>query len=90
MPARRLSSGVWKSTSWPSTVIRPSSGRCTPVRHLISVDLPAPLSPTIAVISPLRAAIDAPRSAVTLPKRLTIPSSTRVSVATAVVIAGTS
>ena len=55
MPALRLSSGAWKSTGSPSTVMRPSSGRCTPVRHLISVDLPAPLSPTMAVISPVRA-----------------------------------
>src|SRR4029078_2204973 len=39
-------------TSSPSNRISPLSGECVPAMHLISVDLPAPLSPTSAIPSP--------------------------------------
>src|SRR5687768_12668971 len=39
---------------WPLRVIRPLSGVWMPVSTLISVDLPAPFSPTRAWISPGR------------------------------------
>ena len=48
IPAAIASRGVWKSTSSPLTRIVPSSGRCAPYSVFISVDLPAPFSPTIA------------------------------------------
>ncbi len=52
--ARRASSGLEKRTALPSKSILPPSGPCTPETHFMRVDLPAPLSPTIAVISPSR------------------------------------
>ena len=39
-------------TGWPSMAIVPADGAWTPETILISVDLPAPLSPTSATISP--------------------------------------
>ena len=45
-------SGLRMSTGSPSIRISPWSGRCTPERILISVDLPAPLSPTRPSASP--------------------------------------
>src|SRR5215469_11843160 len=42
---------------------------------LISVDLPAPFSPTMPVIAPLSMASDTPRTACTLPKDLSIATS---------------
>src|SRR5215467_6706989 len=41
-------------TRLPSNRISPLSGECVPAMHLISVDLPAPLSPTSAITSPFR------------------------------------
>src|SRR3954449_5325761 len=41
-----------------------------PATHLISVDLPAPLSPTSAITSPSRTSKSTPRSACTDPKLL--------------------
>src|SRR5215211_712048 len=54
MPRSRASMGELIVTSSPSRRIRPSSGWWTPLRHLMSVDLPAPLSPRRARISPCR------------------------------------
>ena len=51
----------------------PLSKRCTPFRHLISVDLPAPLSPSSASTSPLRTWRSMSSSAETAPKRLRAP-----------------
>src|SRR5262249_18149576 len=42
---------------------------------LISVDLPAPFSPTMPVIAPLSMASDTPRTACTLPNDLSIATS---------------
>src|ERR671937_3063279 len=49
-----------------------------PATLLISVDLPAPLSPTSATTSPARTSKSAARSAWTDPKLLEIPRSSRV------------
>src|SRR5690606_18267612 len=46
----------------------PSSYGCTPARPLISVDLPAPLSPTSAVTLPGYTFSDTPLSTLTGPK----------------------
>jgi len=43
---------------------------CAPLMHLISVDLPAPLSPRSASTSPRRTSRSTPSRAVTAPKRL--------------------
>ena len=70
MPWSRASRGVRKPTSAPSRKNCPEVGWCTPAMILMSVDLPAPLSPTRQVTSPARAVREAPSSATTLPKRL--------------------
>src|SRR3954453_14989755 len=68
------SEGAWStersSTSSPLTTSRPSSGFWKPEMILISVDLPAPLSPSSPSTSPLRRCTLMSRSAVTGPKRL--------------------
>ena len=51
----------------------PRRARCTPERMFISVDLPAPFSPSSAWISPACRSKSTPRSAWTPPKRLTTP-----------------
>src|SRR5581483_1749409 len=65
-------------TSSPSKKISPLSAVCVPATHLISVDLPAPLSPTSAITSPLRTSKSASRSACTEPKLLEMLRSSRV------------
>jgi len=52
MPASRASMGDWKDTARPSSQISPLSGVTAPDSALIRVDLPAPLSPITARISP--------------------------------------
>src|SRR6478609_171076 len=52
MPSFMADLGEAISTGLPSILISPRSGRCTPERILISVDLPAPLSPTRPHTSP--------------------------------------
>ena len=54
MPRWRASSGDFGETSTPSTVIVPEVSVTTPAITLVSVDLPAPFSPTSAWISPRR------------------------------------
>ena len=44
--------GARKCTGWPSSRISPASGMTAPQRHLMSVDLPAPLSPMTPSTSP--------------------------------------
>src|SRR5690606_31199832 len=51
----------------------PSSATCTPASVLTSVDLPAPLSPTSAMISPGATSRSTPLSASTWPKVLRMP-----------------
>src|SRR6266699_517080 len=52
----------------------PRSGRWTPPRMRISVDLPAPFSPTTAWISPNATSKSTPSSATVAPNRLPTPS----------------
>src|SRR3954447_26713607 len=48
----------------------PVSAVCVPAMHLMSVDLPAPLSPTSAITSPLFTSMSTPLSACTEPNDL--------------------
>ena len=57
-----------------------------PAMHLISVDLPAPLSPTSAMTSPARTSKSTSVSASTEPKLLRIPRASSIGVAEAVVV----
>src|SRR6478672_9825000 len=79
MPARRASIGVRKCTTLPSSRISPASGTSAPDSALINVDLPAPLSPITARISPARSSKSAWSSAVTWPYRLTRPRASMTS-----------
>src|SRR6476620_7388720 len=70
-------------TGTPSTRIDPPSAACTPESTLISVDLPAPLSPTSAITSAGRTSRSAPRRASTLPNDLKMPRISKRGVAPA-------
>ena len=52
MPRPSASAGDWKAVGSPSNSIVPLVGPVTPAMILVSVDLPAPFSPTSAWISP--------------------------------------
>ncbi len=54
--------------------------------HLISVDLPAPLSPTSAITSPARTSKSTSVSASTEPKLLRMPRASSIGVAEAVAV----
>ena len=79
MPARSLSWMPRKRWAWPSNRISPSNSPAgmTPLSTFISVDLPAPFSPTTAWISPACTARFTSRSAVTPGKRLVMPRMSR-------------
>ena len=79
MPRARASAGEAKFATFPSNSIVPASGVSTPLRILMSVDLPAPLSPTSPVISPLAICEATSSSATTAPKSLADPSRPRSS-----------
>ena len=51
-PPSRASMGEWNMTFLPSNQTSPASGTTAPETALIRVDLPAPLSPITARISP--------------------------------------
>ena len=68
MPRSRASRGEWKWTSSPSTRYSPSECWCTPLRILMNVDLPAPLSPSTHVTCPASTRQETSLSAITLPK----------------------
>ena len=70
IPLARASRGESNSTGSPSNRYSPSLGLCTPERVLMSVDLPAPLSPSRQVTSPARTNIDTSWRAITDPKYL--------------------
>src|SRR5262245_133669 len=74
MPAAIASWGLVKWHSSPSRRTTPRSGRWTPPRMRISVDLPAPFSPTTAWISPNATSKSTPSSATVAPNRLLTPS----------------
>ena len=65
---RRAISWVGKLVmSWPAKVIEPSRARGLPQIVIISVDLPAPLAPISATISPSPTSTSTPLSAAMLP-----------------------
>ena len=61
-----------RSASPPRRMV-PSSGRTRPRRHLMRVDLPAPLGPTSAVTRPDATWMSTPSSAVSRPNRFRSP-----------------
>src|SRR3954465_14369679 len=61
--------------------MRPASGRWTPVRTLMSVDLPAPFWPITAWTSPGKRRKSTPRSAWTPEKRFEIPCTSSTGIA---------
>src|SRR5690349_23841124 len=79
MPSERAWSTERSSVSSPLMNSRPSSGFWKPEMILISVDLPAPLSPKRPSTSPLPRCRLTSRSAVTGPKRLAMCSTTSTS-----------
>src|SRR4029079_334746 len=79
MPSARAWSTPLGSYGSPRSVIRPSSGFSNPQMIFISVDLPAPLSPSRPSTSPSFRCRSISRSATTGPKRLLIPSTRRTS-----------
>src|SRR6185503_17915106 len=74
IPSERARAGVMCGTARPATVSVPASGRSAPVMILMSVDLPAPFSPTSAWTSPGRRSNDTPRSARTPSKDFEMPA----------------
>ncbi len=75
MPCPIASAGVEKVISEPLTLMVPSSGFCTPYRIFISVDLPAPFSPTRAWMVPVRIVMSTSWLAITPGNRLPMPLS---------------
>src|SRR3984957_11613579 len=78
MPRSSALLGESKCTGLPSTRYSPEDGLCTPASVLISVDLPAPLSPSRQCTSPRRRRTVTPLNAITLPKNLLTFSSARM------------
>ena len=72
-PAAWASRGERKATGRPSMAIVPASGDSTPARMFMSVDLPAPFSPSKALSRPEQTVIPAPASACTPGNALRIP-----------------
>src|SRR5262245_41287099 len=70
MPSAEASCGVCSETGWPSNSTSPESYDWTPASPLISVDLPAPLSPTSALTFPGWTSMSTPLSTSTGPKLL--------------------
>src|SRR4051812_24003474 len=83
MPSERAWSTERSSVSSPRTYSLPSSGFWKPEMILISVDLPAPLSPSSPSTSPFLRCRLTSRSAVTGPNRLATFSTRRTSSDTA-------
>src|SRR5215218_7464954 len=80
MPRLPASLGPWMVTGRPSKRISPLSNGWMPAMHLISVDLPAPLSPTRAMTSPDETWKSTSNSAWTAPKLFETPCSSRTGV----------
>src|SRR5689334_17576467 len=70
-------------TGWPSKTTSPESAAWIPAMHLISVDLPAPLSPSSAITSPRRTSRSTSVSACTEPNDFETSRSSRTGVSTA-------
>src|SRR5215470_17885811 len=73
-----MRSGGSPVMSSPSKTMRPPLGLSTPVRQLKKVDLPAPLGPMIARISPRATRIEALLRAVNPPNRMVSCSVRRI------------
>src|SRR5689334_3133028 len=86
MPASRASIGVRKVTGLPSSRISPLSGISAPESALIRLDLPAPLSPITARISPGYNSRSLPSIATTRPYRLVNPFACKTGVNVAVML----
>ena len=69
----RAAAGELIVAGCPSIRISPTSRRCTPLMHLISVDFPAPLSPSIATPRPWWTSRSTDSSASTAPNRFVAP-----------------
>ncbi len=67
MPCSSASRGEANRTGLPWNSSSPASCWCAPASTLISVDLPAPLSPSTQVTCPGLTTVDTSRSATTLP-----------------------
>src|SRR5258706_262324 len=70
IPSLCAAAGVRWRTGSPAISIVPASGWWAPVMSLMSVDLPAPFSPSNAWTSPWRKSNETPLSARTAPKDL--------------------
>jgi hypothetical protein len=73
MPAACASAGPRNRHGRPATVMLPSWSVITPARTFISVDLPAPFSPSSARTSPARTDSSASSQASTPPNRFVMP-----------------
>src|SRR5690242_13235212 len=80
MPQACASRGSRNARSELSTVMLPWSGMCTPSSRRISVDFPAPFSPTSPTISPGLKPSDTSCNAWTTPNALASPSTLTISV----------
>ena len=78
MPASRAWVESWNRTSRPLKRMTPRPAGSTPERIFMSVDLPAPFSPTRAWTSPLRRSNETWSSAFTPGKLLETPSTSRM------------
>src|SRR2546422_81102 len=78
MPAFIAACGLANVAGSPSHSTRPASGRWTPARTLISVDLPAPFWPSRQCTSPARTSSATPSSARTPGKVFTTSVKRRV------------
>src|ERR1700733_9000978 len=74
MPSLRASSGELKLATFPLRRIRPASGRQTPQKTFIKVDLPEPWCPSRAWIEPVFTSRSTSRSAFDSPNDLERPS----------------
>src|SRR5215217_2096782 len=86
MPAASASRGERKCTGRPSIAMRPSYWPCRPAMIFISVDLPAPFSPTRPWISPARSTKSTSRKAATPPNDLEMPRSSSGGAASSVML----
>src|SRR6478736_4775618 len=77
MPSSFAAAGSAMCAGRPWNRTSPASNGKMPATHLMSVDLPAPLSPTSAVTSPGSATRSTPRRACTAPKFLWPPRTSR-------------
>src|SRR5262249_18114356 len=78
MPRSKACRGEANATGAPSIRYSPRLGRCTPARILMSVDLPAPLSPSRQWTSPTCTVKFTSCSATTVPKDFDTPLSSMI------------